>query len=111
MLEIVFLAACGWLMMYNPTDTLKFPITERHPLWASDTAAECENHIAERWKRAEELKRDSRTRTVYVCPPMLFTRTPRPKNKIIVTRQEIEQRTDYDLNTHGPLSLLCSPSR
>jgi len=68
MLEIVFLAACGWLLMYNPTDTLKFPITEWHPLWASDTAAECENHIAERWKRTEELKRDFEHER-YMCVP------------------------------------------
>ena len=57
MLEIVSLVACGWLMMYNLTDTLKFPITEWHQLSASDTAVECENYITERWKRAEEQKR------------------------------------------------------
>jgi hypothetical protein len=28
MLEISSLAACGWLLMYNPTENLKLPITE-----------------------------------------------------------------------------------
>jgi hypothetical protein len=28
MLEIPSLAACGWLLMHNPTENLKLPITE-----------------------------------------------------------------------------------
>jgi hypothetical protein len=55
-------------MMYNPTDTLKFPITEWHPLLASDTAVECENYIAERWKRAEK-EHDEFKHERYMCVP------------------------------------------
>jgi hypothetical protein len=42
MLEITALAACGWLLMHNPTENLKLPITEWDQSLAFDTAAECE---------------------------------------------------------------------
>jgi hypothetical protein len=48
MLEIPSLAACGWLLMYNPTENLKLPITEWEQSLAFDTAAECETFIATR---------------------------------------------------------------
>jgi hypothetical protein len=55
-------------LMYNPTDTLKFPITEWHPLWASDTAAECETFIATRWVKAEK-EHDEFKLERYRCVP------------------------------------------
>ena len=46
MLEIPSLAACGWLLMYNPPGNLRLPITECEQSLAFDTAAECETFIA-----------------------------------------------------------------
>src|SRR5262249_19515361 len=54
MLEIFSLAACGWLLMHNPTEDLRLPITEWEQSLAFDTAAECETFIATRWVKAEK---------------------------------------------------------
>jgi hypothetical protein len=57
MLEILSLAACGWLLMYNPTENLRLPITEWEQSLAFDTAAECEVFIATRLAIAERKPR------------------------------------------------------
>ena len=35
MLEILSLAACGWLLMHNPTENLRLPIIEWEHHWRS----------------------------------------------------------------------------
>jgi hypothetical protein len=42
MLDIPSLAACGWLLMHNPTENVKLPTTEWEQSLAFDTAEECE---------------------------------------------------------------------
>ena len=54
MLEILSLAACGWLLMHNPTENLRLPITAWEQSLAFHTAAECETFIATRWVIAEK---------------------------------------------------------
>ncbi len=71
MLEIASLAACGWLLMYNPTENLKLP-TEWEQSLAFDTAAECETFIAMRWVKAEKENREFKLERYSVYPPMLF---------------------------------------
>jgi hypothetical protein len=68
MLEIPSLAACGWLVMYNPTENLRLPITEWEQSLAFDTAAECETFIATRWVKAEKENRDFKLER-YRCVP------------------------------------------
>jgi len=45
MLEVTSLAACGWLLMHNPTEDFRLPIAEWEQSLAFDTAAECETFI------------------------------------------------------------------
>ena len=68
MLEIVSLVACGWLLMHNPTENLKLPITEWEQSLAFDTAAECETFIATRWVKAEK-EHDEFKLERYRCVP------------------------------------------
>src|SRR5262245_39601750 len=68
MLEIPALAACGWLLMHNPTENLKLPITEWEQSLAFDTAAECETFIATRWVKAEK-EHDEFKLERYRCVP------------------------------------------
>jgi hypothetical protein len=72
MLEIPSLAACGWLLMYNPTENLKLPITEWEQSLAFDTAAECEVFIATRLAIAEKENREFKLDGIDVYPPMPF---------------------------------------
>jgi hypothetical protein len=58
MLEIPSLAACGRLLMYNPTENLRLPITEWEQSLAFDTAAACETFIAMQWVKAEKENRE-----------------------------------------------------
>ena len=68
MLDIPSLAACGWLLMYNPTENLKLPITEWEQSLAFDTAAKCETFIATRWVKAEKEHREFKLER-YRCVP------------------------------------------
>ena len=68
MLEIFSLAACGWLLMHNPTGDLRLPITEWEQSLAFDTAAECETFIATRWVKAEKEHDDFKLER-YKCVP------------------------------------------
>jgi hypothetical protein len=52
MLDIPSLAACGWLLMHNPTENVRLPITEWEQSLAFDTAAECETFTARQLKAA-----------------------------------------------------------
>jgi hypothetical protein len=58
MLDILSLAACGWLLMHNPTENLRLPITEWEQSLAFDTAAECETFVATRWVKGEKEHRE-----------------------------------------------------
>jgi hypothetical protein len=49
MLEILSLAACGWLLMYNPTENLRLPITEWEQSLAFDTAACAKSLLLRDW--------------------------------------------------------------
>jgi hypothetical protein len=68
MLEIPFLAACGWLLMYNPTEDLKLPITEWEQSLAFDIAAECETFTAMLLVKAEKEHREFKLGQ-YRCVP------------------------------------------
>ena len=68
MLEILSLAACGWLLMHNPTEDLRLSITEWEQSLAFDTAAECEIFIATRWAKAEK-EHDEFKLERYRCVP------------------------------------------
>jgi hypothetical protein len=66
--DIPSLAACGWLLMYNPTDNVRLPITEWEQSVAFDTAAECEVFIATRLVKAEREHREFKLER-YRCVP------------------------------------------
>jgi hypothetical protein len=76
MLEILSLAACGWLLTYNPTENLKLPITEWEQLLTFDTAAECEVFIATRCVKAEKEHREFKLER-YRCVPTDAVYPPR----------------------------------
>jgi hypothetical protein len=80
MLEIPSLAACGWLLMYNPTENLKLPINEWEQSLAFDTAAECEVFIATRLAIAEKENREFKLER-YRCVPadVVYLHTPPKK--------------------------------
>jgi hypothetical protein len=80
MLEIPALAACGWLLMYNPTENLKLPITERNNHWRSILRAECETFIATRWVKAEKENRVFKLER-YRCVPSDAVYPPMPSKK------------------------------
>jgi hypothetical protein len=52
MLEILSLVACGWLLMYNPSENWKRPPAEWDQSMAFDTALDCENSITDQFVRA-----------------------------------------------------------
>jgi|GEM_PF-1549952 len=83
MLEILSLAACGWLLMHNPTEDLRLPITEWEQSF--DTAAECETFIATRWVKAEKEHRDFKLERYRCVPSDAVYPHTQPKNKTIVT--------------------------
>jgi hypothetical protein len=58
MLEILSLIACGWLLMYNPSDSWKRPLSELEQTWAFDSASECEGFLTRRFERAEKETRE-----------------------------------------------------
>jgi hypothetical protein len=72
MLEIPSVAACGWLLMYNPPGNLRLPITECEQSLAFDTAAECETFIATRWVKQKRKTAILNLSGTGVYPPMLF---------------------------------------
>ena len=72
MLDIPCIAACGWLLMYNPTENPKLPITEWEQSLAFDTAAECETFIATRWLRQKRNTTSLNLSGIGACPPMRF---------------------------------------
>jgi hypothetical protein len=69
MLEIPSLAACGWLLMYNPTENLRLPITEWEQSLAFDTAVECETFTAMLLVKAEKEHREFKLGQ-YRCVPV-----------------------------------------
>src|SRR5262245_41678055 len=84
MLEVTSLAACGWLLMHNPTENLR-PIAEWKQLLAFDTATECKTFIAMRWVKAKKEHDEFKLERYRCAPPMRSIHTLSPKNKTIVT--------------------------
>ena len=80
MLGIASLAACRWLLMYNPTENLKLPITEWEQSLAFDTAAKCETFVAMRWVKAEKENREFKLER-YRCVPSDAVYPPMPPKK------------------------------
>ena len=76
MLEILSLAACGWLLMYNPTENLRLPINDWEQSLAFDTAAECEVFIATRLAIAEKENREFKLER-YRCVPSYAVYPPK----------------------------------
>jgi hypothetical protein len=100
MLDIPSLAACGWLLMYNPTEDVKLPITEWEQSLAFDTAAECETLIATRWVKAEKEHLELNLSGIGVCLPMRFILKCRPRNKnrdLKITRPVSDSRLLFSL--------------
>jgi hypothetical protein len=51
MLEILSLVACGWLLMYNPTDDSWQRPSGWEQVSAFDSALECQSSITNVWKK------------------------------------------------------------
>ena len=80
MLDILSLVACGWLLMYNPTDNLKYPITEWEQSAVADTAVGCEHHISNNWLKAQKEKHEFK-HARWKCVPAeaVYSHTPTKK--------------------------------
>ena len=97
MVEFLSLAACGWLLMHNPIEDLRLPITEWEQSLAFDTAADCETFIATQWVKAENERREFELERYRCVPSDAVYPYTQPKNETIVTRQEIEQKMAWKM--------------
>jgi hypothetical protein len=82
MLEIIFLVACGWLSMVNPTDNLKLPIGEWEQRVSADSARECESYITDDWREMVQkgLGREWKSQSQrYRCVPADVVYSHAPK--------------------------------
>jgi hypothetical protein len=83
MVDIASLSACGWFLMYNPTENLKLPITEWEQSLRSILRQSAKPLLLRDGLKQKRSTASLNLSGIGVCPPMLFIR-PESKNVLLL---------------------------